>query len=62
MPILLLVGDHEIMYEPMKAVQQAKQRFPNIQAELIRDAGHFLLADQPGEVNRKVLAFLDCIA
>lgn len=60
-PILLLVGDHEIMYEPLKAIQKAKQRFPNIQAELIHNAGHFLLADQAHEVNRKALAFLDSI-
>lgn len=60
-PILLLVGDHEIMYEPVKAIRQAKQRFPNIQAELIQGASHFLLADQPKQVNQKVLAFLDAM-
>lgn len=59
MPILLLIGDHEIMYEPVKAIQQAKHWFPKVQAELIKDAGHFLLADQAQQVNEKVLAFLD---
>lgn len=58
-PILLLVGDHEIMYKPAQAIQQAKQRVPHIRAELILNAGHFLLADQPQQVNQKVLAFLE---
>ncbi len=61
MPILLLVGGHEILYEPAKAIQQAKRRIPHVQAELIRDASHFLLSDQPGQVNEKVLAFLGTI-
>lgn len=58
-PILILVGDHEIMYEPGHAIQQARQRMPHIRAEVIRDAGHFLLADQPEQVSQTVLAFLD---
>jgi pimeloyl-ACP methyl ester carboxylesterase len=62
MPVLLLVGDHEIMYEPEKAIREAKRRFPNVQAELIRNAGHFLLSDQAQQVNQKVLAFLDTIS
>lgn len=62
MPVLLLVGDHEIMYEPIKAIREAKRRFPNLQAELIRDAGHFLLTDQAEQVNQKVMAFLDNVS
>lgn len=58
-PILLLVGDHEIMYEPVKAIEQAKRKFPNIRTELIGDAGHFLLIDQPEQVKQKLLAFLE---
>lgn len=60
-PILLLVGDHEIMYEPVEAMEQAKRRFLNIRAELIRGAGHFMLADQPEQVSQKTLAFLDSV-
>ncbi len=59
MSILLLIGDHEIMYEPAKAIRQAKQLIPHIQAELIENAGHFLLADQAEKVNQKMLKFLN---
>jgi pimeloyl-ACP methyl ester carboxylesterase len=58
-PVLLLVGDHEILYEARKAIRRAKQLFPHVQAELIRDAGHFLLTDQAQQVNRHILAFLE---
>jgi pimeloyl-ACP methyl ester carboxylesterase len=62
MPVLLLIGDHEIMYEATKAIGEAKRRFPNLQAELIRDAGHFLLNDQVQQVNQKVMIFLDTVS
>jgi ATP-binding cassette subfamily B protein len=55
---LLLIGDHEIMYEPRKAIQHAMELIPNLQAELIRDAGHMLNGDQPEIVNRRILKFL----
>jgi pimeloyl-ACP methyl ester carboxylesterase len=57
-PTLLLIGDHEIMYEPRKAIQHAMELIPNLQAELIRDAGHMLNGDQPEIVNRRILKFL----
>ena len=58
MPILLLIGDQEIMYEPARVIRQAKQWMPHLQAELIENAGHFLLADQPELVTQRVLQFL----
>jgi len=61
MPILLLIGDHEIMYEPAKAIRQAKKLIPHIQAELIENAGHFLLTDQAEHVNQRTLKFLKAI-
>jgi len=57
-PILLLIGDHEIMYEPKKAVVRATSLLPNIHAELIPNASHMLNADQPGLVNKMVFEFL----
>ncbi len=59
MPILLLVGDHEIMYEPVQAIRQAKQLIPHIQAELIENAGHFLLSDQADQINQRAIKFLN---
>jgi len=57
-PTLLLIGDHEIMYEPKKALDRAISLIPNIHAELVPNAGHMLNKDQPELVNKKVLEFL----
>jgi pimeloyl-ACP methyl ester carboxylesterase len=59
MPVLLLVGDHEIMYAAGRAIGMARQLIPHIQAELVARAGHFLLADQAEQVNQRVVQFLE---
>jgi pimeloyl-ACP methyl ester carboxylesterase len=59
MPMLLLIGDHEIMYEPGRAIRRARQLIPHIQAEFVTDAGHFQLVDQAEQVNQRTLKFLD---
>jgi pimeloyl-ACP methyl ester carboxylesterase len=56
-PALLLLGDREIMYEPRKALDLAAGLIPNLQAELIPDAGHMLNGDQPKLVNARILEF-----
>jgi pimeloyl-ACP methyl ester carboxylesterase len=56
-PVLLLIGDHEIMYEPRKALDLATRLIPNLRAELISDAGHMLNSDQPKLVNARILEF-----
>jgi pimeloyl-ACP methyl ester carboxylesterase len=56
-PVLLLLGDHEIMYEPRKALDLAAGLIPGLQAELIPDAGHILNSDQPKLVNARILEF-----
>jgi len=57
-PTLLLIGDHEIMYEPRKALERAKELIPNLRVELVTCAGHMLNSDQPAIVNRHILNFL----
>ncbi len=57
-PVLLLIGDHEIMYEPRKALGCAARLIPGLQAELIPDAGHILNSDQAEIVNARILQFL----
>jgi pimeloyl-ACP methyl ester carboxylesterase len=57
-PILLLIGDHEIMYEPRKALDCATRLIPNLQVELIPNANHMLNSDQPMIVNERILEFL----
>ncbi len=57
-PTLLLIGDHEIMYEPKKAVDNATRLIPNLRAELIPNANHMLNSDQPELINDRLLEFL----
>jgi pimeloyl-ACP methyl ester carboxylesterase len=57
MPVLMLIGDQEIMYESRQAIRRARQLIPHIQAELIAGAGHFLLADQSEQVNESTMKF-----
>jgi pimeloyl-ACP methyl ester carboxylesterase len=57
-PVLLLIGDHEIMYDPTKAISRACRLIPNLTAELVSNAGHFLNSDQPEIVNNLILQFL----
>ncbi len=57
-PTLLLIGDHEIMYEPHKALDSASRLIPNLKTELIPNASHFLIRDQPELTNAHILNFL----
>ena len=58
MPILLLIGDHEIMYEPRKALDSAIRLIPGIKAEFVPNAIHTLNCDQPEVINARILKFL----
>jgi pimeloyl-ACP methyl ester carboxylesterase len=57
-PTLLLIGDHEIMYEPRRALERATQLLPNLRAKLVPNAGHMLNSDQPAVVDERMLQFL----
>ena len=58
MPVLVLIGDHDIV-NGEKTLEKAKIHLPNIQTEVIKDAGHFLSIDQSEIINEKVNAFLE---
>ncbi len=58
MPILLLIGDKDIINGELN-LNRAKRLCPNIQAEIISNAGHFLSMDQSVVVDKKVIEFLD---
>jgi pimeloyl-ACP methyl ester carboxylesterase len=57
-PTLLLIGDHEIMYEPRKALECAARLIPGLQTELIPNANHMLNSDQAVIINSRILQFL----
>jgi pimeloyl-ACP methyl ester carboxylesterase len=58
MPVLFLVGEHEVIYSPERAVRRLRRVAPAIAAEIIPGAGHDLTFAQDATVNRKILAFL----
>jgi pimeloyl-ACP methyl ester carboxylesterase len=58
MPVLLLIGDKEVLYDARSAINRARQLIPHIEAEIISNAGHMLSTDQPEIVNEHILQFL----
>lgn len=57
-PTLFLVGENEKLYPAKKAVERLNTLAPQIQTEIIPNAGHDLTIVQADMVNNKVLDFL----
>jgi pimeloyl-ACP methyl ester carboxylesterase len=58
MPVLLLIGNREVLYDARGAVGRAKQLIPQVEAAIIEGAGHMLTTDQPEEVTSCAMKFL----
>jgi pimeloyl-ACP methyl ester carboxylesterase len=58
-PILLLIGDHEVIYNPQKVIRRAMRLLPNLEAEIVPNANHNAQYTAPDLVNRKILDFLE---
>ncbi|WP_035841983.1 alpha/beta fold hydrolase [Crocinitomix catalasitica] len=57
MPILLLIGDDD-MINSERSIRQAKRKIKNLTTGIIPKSGHFLTMDQPAIVNDYLLDFL----
>jgi pimeloyl-ACP methyl ester carboxylesterase len=57
-PTLLLIGAGDKIYNPQKAINRAQRWMPNLRAEIISNAGHLLIMDQPEYINTRILKFL----
>lgn len=57
-PALLMVGEHEAIFDPRAALRRAKRGIPHIDAEIVANAGHAAIYDQPDYVNARLIAFL----
>ena len=57
-PALLLIGAGEKIYNPQKAIERAQRWMPDLTAEIIPNAGHLLVMDQPEIINARILKFL----
>jgi pimeloyl-ACP methyl ester carboxylesterase len=58
-PTLLLIGEHEVIYEPSAVFERARRLIPHIEAELIAGGGHLFPVDQADATNARILAFLN---
>lgn len=58
MAVLLLIGEHEIIYSPESTLEKAVRLLPNIEAELVNGAGHLINMERPGFVDERLLGFL----
>ena len=57
-PVLLILGDKEVIYNPQSAIKAAKELIPGLQVELVLDAHHIAALAQPEIVNQRLLQFL----
>lgn len=59
MPVLLLIGENEVIYKATKALARARRLIPDLTGELVPDCGHDISFSQYKIVNERVLAFLN---
>ena len=55
---LLIFGEFEVLYNPWKISKRLQKLIPSLQIEIVKDAGHAAIYDQPEAVNKLVLDFL----
>ncbi len=58
MPVLLLIGDREVIYDPVKALARARRLVPHLESDLIPDCSHDMAVSHPPLISTRVLAFL----
>ena len=56
-PILMLIGDQDRL-NPPRVLEQARRLIPQIETEIIPNAGHMLSIEQPELVDARLLKFL----
>jgi len=56
-PVLLLIGERSVIYNPQRVYQRAIHLIPNVQAEIIPGASHALNAEKVELVNARILEF-----
>ena len=58
MPVLLLVGEKEFLYDARAAVDRARRLLPKGEAHLLRDCNHAMIPDQADLVMELLVEFL----
>jgi pimeloyl-ACP methyl ester carboxylesterase len=57
-PTLLLIAEHEFLYEPDSTLDIAMTRMPGLEGEIVSDAHHLAAMSQPDVVNARIVDFL----
>ncbi|MEM5591040.1 alpha/beta hydrolase [Niallia circulans] len=57
--ILLLLGEEEVMYDPVEAFNRAKNSSPHITTEIIKGVGHLMSMEKPEQINDRILNFFN---
>jgi pimeloyl-ACP methyl ester carboxylesterase len=58
-PVLLLIGENEVIYDPAKALARAHLLIPDFQGELVPQCNHDMVSSQHHIVDARVLDFLN---
>ena len=58
-PVLLLIGENEVIYDAAKALGRARQLLPNFEGELVPEANHNMSGSHYQIVDARVLDFLN---
>ena len=56
-PTLLIFGEHEMLYKPNAIGRKAERLLDDVQVEIVKDAGHGAIFDQPKKVNKMITDF-----
>jgi hypothetical protein len=59
MPVLLLIGDGEVIYDPAKAIDRARRLIPDFDGELVPQSSHYMCTSRYRYVDARVLHFLN---
>ena len=57
-PILLMIGDQEVIYDPQKVLDRARNTMPNIITCLIAGGTHMMSWNQSETINDRMIAYL----
>jgi pimeloyl-ACP methyl ester carboxylesterase len=61
-PGLLIFGEHEMFFNPHKVARRVTAIMPGLDSVVVDNAGHGAIFDQPEEVNRIVMEYLEADA
>jgi pimeloyl-ACP methyl ester carboxylesterase len=56
-PVLLLIGDHEVIYDPKKVIRRATRLMADVKAEIVPNANHNAQITAADTINKEILDF-----